>query len=381
MTIQALLRKSFVYRLYPTMAQAAAMEFHLAEGARLYNAALAERKAAWRLQRKSIGFYHQSAQLKDIRAAGDLGIANQAAATDVLKRVDRAFEAFFRRVKAGQRPGFPRFRAASRFDSLTFRVPKTGKPDGVKLTAENRVRFQGIGEVRFKRHRPIQGHVKTITFARRAGRWFLVVSVAVEPSPLPASDAAVGLDMGLTGFATLSDGTAIDNPRHFRKNERQLRRANRTVHRRKRGSSSQRRARRAVAKVHAAIGNRRRDFHHKAARRLVNAYGRISVEDLNVKGLTRGHVAKSVHDAGWSAFIDTLMHKAAEAGRELVKVDARGTSQACLCGCEVRKTLADRWHDCPDCGLSLPRDHVSALLIDRLGRSRHASSTARAVLA
>jgi putative transposase len=122
-----------------------------------------------------------------------------------------------------------------------------------------------------------------------------------------------------------------------------------------------------LQKAHAKIKNQRADFQHKTAQALVNSYGVIVVEDLNVKGLASGMLAKSVNDAGWSMFIAKLAYKAAEAGRQLIHVDARGTSQTCLCGCEVRKTLAQRWHQCPECGLSAARDHVSAQLILRLG--------------
>lgn len=175
-----------------------------------------------------------------------------------------------------------------------------------------------------------------------------------------------GLDVGLSAFATLADGTTIENPRYYTAAQAKLRLAQRRVARRKRGGTNRRKAVVLLQKVHAKITNQRADFHHKTARALVKTYGVIAVEDLHVKGLARGMLAKSVHDAGWSAFISKLTYKAGEAGRQLVQVPPRGTSQTCLCGAAVPKTLRQRWHRCEVCGLSQARDHVSAQLI--LGR-------------
>jgi putative transposase len=186
---------------------------------------------------------------------------------------------------------------------------------------------------------------------------------------LPGTEACTGIDVGLTAFATLADGTEVANPRYYKRAQAKLRLAQRRVARRKRGGKNRRKAVALLQKAHAKVKNQRTDFQHKVARTLVNTYGLIAVEDLNIKGLASGMLAKSVNDAGWSSFIDKLSYKAAEAGRQVVKVDARGTSQTCLCGAAVRKTLAQRWHQCPDCGLSAARDHVSAQLILRLGLS------------
>jgi putative transposase len=169
--------------------------------------------------------------------------------------------------------------------------------------------------------------------------------------------------VGLTAFATLADDTEVADARYSQQAQARLRLAQRRVTRRKRGEKNRRNAVLLLQKAHAKIKNQRADFQHKVARTLVNTYGMIAVEDLHMKGLASGMLAKSVNDAGWSSFIDKLSYKAAEAGRQVVKVDARGTSQACLYGATVRKTLAQRWHQCPDCGLSAARDHVAAQLI------------------
>ena len=358
------MRKTYKYRLFPTDAQAQALDAQLGEACRLYNAALGERRDAYRLTGASLTYYYQANQLKAIRAEGGCELANFSACQDVLRRVDKTFKAFFRRVKNGEKAGYPRFKSRRRFDSYTF--PSYG--DGCRLT-ETRLYLQGVGHIKVKLHRPVDGGIKTVTIKREAGQWYVCFSVEYAPSPLPETATAIGLDVGLLSFATLSDGTTIDNPRCYRNAQAKLRRAQRRVARRKRGGRNRRKAVVLLQKAHAHIRNQRADFHHKTARALVNTYDVIAVEDLNVKGLASGMLAKSVNDAGWSSFIAKLTYKAEDAGRQLVKVDARGTSQSCLCGAAVRKTLSQRWHQCPECGLSAARDHVSAQLILGLGLS------------
>jgi putative transposase len=369
--------KAFRYRLYPTRKQAEALDAQLGEAARLYNAALQERRDAYRQARVSLNYYDQANQLKAIRADGALGLANFSACQDVLRRVEKTFKAFFRRVKAGDRPGYPRFKPRSRFDSYTF--PRYG--DGCKVRDNGKLYCQGIGELKVKWHRPLQGTIKTVTLKQEAGRWFVCFSVACAPVPLPESQASVGLDVGLEAFATLSDGTRIENPRYFKTAQVKLRRAQRKVARRKKGSHRRRKAVRLLQRVHLHIGNQRRDFHHQVARQLVNRYGFIFVEDLNIKGLASGMLAKSVHDVGWGMFLLILLAKAAEAVRVGRKVYAPGTSQECPCGAKVPKTLADRWHFCSTCGLSIPRDHASALCIKLRGHRSQALSEQLGLLA
>jgi putative transposase len=305
----------------------------------------------------SIGFRQQSAQLPPLKVERpDVAAAYSQVLQDVLHRVDKAFGAFFGRVRRGERAGFPRFRAARRFDSLTY--PQRG------FAVEGRhLHVSKIGAIKIKLHRPIDGTIKTLTIKREAGKWFACFSVEVEPSPLPASVESIGVDVGLTHFATLSDGTQVANPRHARRAEAQMRRAQRRIARRRRGSAGRREAVRLFQSAQAHVRHQRADVQHKLARSLVDHYGLIAVEDLNVKGLAAGMLAKSVHDASWSAFVDKLADKAEHAGRVLVKVDPRGTSQHCTCGAHVPKTLSQRWHQCLECGLSAARDHVAAQLI------------------
>ncbi len=354
------------YRLYPTDAQTEALDAQLGEACRLYNAALQERRDAYRMGGLSLNYYDQANQLKEIRHDGASGLANFSASQAVLRRVDKTFKAFFRRVKAGaDKPGYPRFKSRRRFDSYTF--PSWG--DGCRLTDAGRLYLQGVGHLKVKWHRPLEGTTKTVTVKRQGGKWFVCFSVEYVADAGPWNEERVGIDLGLTDFATLSTGETIANPRHYRKAQGTLRIAQRRVSRRKRGGRNRRKAVVVLQKAHAHVQNQRADFHHKTSRTLVDTYGVIAVEDLHVKGLASGMLAKSVNDAGWSAFINKLATKAAEAGRLLVKVNPRGTSQTCLCGAPVLKTLSQRWHECMACGLSAARDHVSAQLILGLGLS------------
>lgn len=359
------MRKAYRYRLYPTKQQAEFLDGQLAEACRLYNAAVQERRDAYGISGRSLNYYDQANQLKEIRAAGDLRLENFSCCQDVLRRVDKTFKVFFRRVNQGVKAGFPRFKPRARFDSITF--PSYG--DGCRLLDNGKLRIQGAGHIKVKLHRPVTGTIKTVTLKREAGKWYVCFSVECQAELLAPCAETVGLDVGLSAFVTLSDGTEIENPRHYRTAQARLRRAQRKVARRQRGSNSRKKAVLLLQKAHAQIRNQRANFHHQLSRRLVNLHGVIAVEELNVKGLAGGMLAKSVADAGWSAFINKLAYKAESAGRVLVKVDPRGTTQSCLCGARVPKTLSQRWHECGECGLSAPRDHVSALLIERLGLS------------
>jgi putative transposase len=360
-------RKTYKYRLYPTAKQAALLDDQLAEACRLYNAALQERRDAWKMRKTSILYSQQSKQLRDIRAAGDLTLPNYTSCQDVLRRVDKTFTAFFRRVKAGQKAGYPRFKRVSRFHSYTF--PTYG--NGCKLRENKKLYIMGVGELKVKLHRPLAGQIKTVTLTKSCGKWDACFSVEAEtPAPLPATGAVTGIDVGLASFAVLSDGTAIKNPRHYAAAQAKLRRVQRKLCRRKKASNRRRKAVQHLARLHRHIKNQRSDFHHQVARTLINQYDLIAYENLNIKGLARGMLAKPITDVGWRSFLTILSDKAAEAGREIVRVNPTGTSQRCICGARVAKTLRDRWHTCLSCHLSIPRDQAAALEILRLGLSR-----------
>jgi putative transposase len=209
-------RKTFKYRLYPSKAQTAALDGQLDEARRLYNGALQERRDAYRTAGTSLTYYDQANQLKEIRAEGGLDLANFSACQDVLRRVDKTYKSFFARVRSGKgKAGFPRFKSRDRFDSYTF--PSYG--DGVRLLAANcggKLRVQGVGQIKVKLHRAVEGTIKTVTLKREAGRWYACLSVESGAELLPVTSAAVGIDVGLSTFATLSDGTEIENPRYYR---------------------------------------------------------------------------------------------------------------------------------------------------------------------
>jgi putative transposase len=360
-------RRTLKFRLYPNRQQRERLQATLDVCRELYNAGLQERRDAWSSQRKGIGYPAQANQLGDIKAIrDDVRAVHSQVLQDVLRRLDKAFKAFFLRCKRGQVPGFPRFRSENRYDSFTY--PQSG----FKLS--RRLSLSKIGNVKIKLHRELKGEIKTLTIKRENGMWYACFSCVVELELLPMNDKAVGIDVGLSSFAVLSNRAEIDNPALYRKTQKKLRRAQRRVARRKKFSKRWKKAVRIVAKIHRKVFNQRNDFQHKLSRDLINEYGTIFVEDLNVRGLSRGMLSKSVHDAGWAMFFQKLSYKAESAGRQFLTVNARGTSQRCPCGEANIKLLKDREHVCVYCGLVTTRDHASAMEILRLGLSLQAQT-------
>lgn len=335
-----------------------------------------------RLARKSVGLREQEKALHDVREVRpEYKAIHTHLLQDALTRLDRAFSAFFRRAKSGEKPGFPRFKGRGRYRTFTFKDAPNG--NGVKLIRRGRrVRLAGIGEMKVKLHRPWEGVLKQVSVTlSRDDRWYVALACDDVPAkPLPPTGEDVGIDLGISTFATLSDGSVVENPRHLAQAEGRLQRAQRVVSRRRRGSSRRRKAVRLLARRHERVRAARLDFHHKAALELVRHYDRIAVEDLNVKGLARTMLAKPVHDAGWAQFTAILASKAESAGRELVKVRPSGTTQACsVCGVLVPKTLAQRVHRCPDCGYVADRDLNAArnVLLKGLGPSLRGGDATR----
>jgi len=327
----------------------------------LYNDALAQRKSAYEGNKESVSYNQQSAWLKTNRQEQDkFASLNFSSCQRTLRRLDKSFQAFFRRIKSGETPGYPRFKGHNRFDSVEFTYS-----DGSKLRDNGKLYIQNIGEIKIKLHRSIKGVIKTVIIKRQAGRYYACFSVDVATEPLPPTNKAVGLDMGVSNLVTTSDGEFFTPPKHLRKSERKLRRLQRSVSRKVKGSKNRRKAVRNLQRCHQHIANQRRDTSHKIARQLVSQYDTIAVENLNTQGLIKNHhLAKSIMDASWNIFILILIAKAEEAGRKVVKVDPRYTSQECSsCGNIVKKDLSIRIHNCPHCGLVLDRDHNAAINI------------------
>ena len=374
-----MLRKSFKYRLRPTRRQVGILATHLEECRMLYNHFFVDRIQAYKDRGASLTRYDQMARLPLLKQdRPSLVQVNAQVLQKVATRVDLAFKAFFRRCKEGNKPGFPRFKGVGRYDSLTY--PQAKGAFGIK---NGRLRLSKIGAIRLVEHRPLRGTPKTCTIRRDAtGKWWAtIVCEQVPTQSLDPTEAAVGIDVGLEQFATLSSGEQIANPRFFRQDEKALAKAQRKLACAEQGTPERKKARKVVARVHERIRFRRHDFAHQVARRLVDRFGRIAVENLTINGMVHNHcLAKSIHDAAWSQFRQCLSYKAEEAGRELIAVNPAYTSQDCSgCGHRQRKALSQRVHECPCCGLVCNRDENAARNILRLGMQSRSERRQEAV--
>jgi putative transposase len=370
--------KTFKYRLYPTKQQQRLLDGQLEECRWLYNRLLAERRDAWEQRQESLRYYDQAMSLPGLKAERlTLAGVHSQVLQNVAVRIDLAFKAFFRRVKAGEAPGYPRFRGKGRYDSVTFpQVPVGCRLEGVRLRVTN------IGQVKILLHRPLDGAPKTATISRSStGKWYICFSCeCAEPMPVPETGQQVGIDVGLRTFATLSDGQQIANPRFFRCEERALAKAQRRLSKEETGTPERAKRRTVVARVHERITWRRSDFTHQHSRRIVNQFDLIAVEDLSVNRMVHTQcLAKSIHDVAWSQFASLLSYKAAWAGRRFVAVNPAYTSQDCsFCGHrKTDLTLADRTYACSCCGVVLDRDYNASLNILNSARvGQHALASA-----
>lgn len=362
--------RTYRYPLHPTVAQEAVLLGWLGQCCDLYNAALQERRDAWKKQRVSIGLYGQYKGLTEWRQSDTDGAAVPAwVQRSALARVDRAFKAFFRRCKSGAKPGFPRFRKKRRYDS--FSVPWETGSGGARLSG-SRLSLPKLPGIKVHLYRPLRGTPLQVTVRREPdGKWS--VSFVCElgaASPLVAPDRVVGIDLGLKSLVVTSDGEVIENPRPAARGAAKLARAQRVLARRKKGSRSRERARIQVARAHRHVANQRLDHARKTAASLVGRYDVIAHEDLRIADMSRGLFSKGINDVGWGLLLHCIASKAESAGKRVVAVDPRGTSQRCSgCGAVVPKDLRTRVHDCPHCGLRLDRDHNAAVNIQALGRS------------
>ncbi len=375
---------TFQYRLYPKPAQAQRMFQVLNVCRHWYNMCLSERKWSYELEGRSVS---KDDQIKQARLYRQTFPQAQAVFSQTLQSVaadlGKAFDAFFRRVKAGEKPGYPRFKSRNRFHSFTF--PQYGF--GVKVDGR-RLRLYGIGRVAVRWHRPLAGTIKTVRIVHQAGRWHACFACEVpDAACLPATGQVVGIDVGLSALATLSSGEKIETPHYYRTGQAKLRILQRKLARAQYGSQNRRKALRAVQRQHEHVANQRQDYLHKLSTSLVRQYDGIALEELRVTNMVRNkHLSKSILDSGWSMFRQYLTYKAANAGREIAFVNPAYTSQSCsACGALFQNfDLSTRWVECV-CGLSLDRDHNAALNIlsragwdtpvpDNVGRSQAQAS-------
>jgi len=363
------LRKAFKYRLWTNANQERELSIAMESHRRLYNAMLAMRIASWECDRLSINYPFQSWCCTGMRKTNPyMARLNASSAHATVRRLDKAYQNFFRRVKAGAaKPGFPRFKGKGQFGSIEY--PSYG--NGIRLSG-NRLRVQHVGVIRVKLHRPREGVIKTATLKLEGDKWFLILSCDLGDVAIPKSHGPpVGIDVGLESFLTTSDGEHEPNPRFLKNELPALRRAGRAVSRKTKGGSNRRKAVRRLRCCHTRVRNLRHDHHHKTALRLVRRYGLVAVESLNIQGMLKNHcLARAISDAGWSGFLGILKSKAESAGVEVVEVNPAYTSQICSsCGQIVQKSLSERWHAC-DCGCSLHRDVNAAKNILARGQVR-----------
>jgi putative transposase len=386
--------KSYKYRLYPNKAQTEKLQWTLDRCRELYNAALQERREAWKYARKSVTYNQQSAQLPEIKQIREeyQDIYAQVL-QNVLQRVKKAYDVFFARCLTTLTSGHPRFKGRNQYDSFTYpQIHKDEKRSNGPQVEGDRIRLPKVGNVKAKFHRPLGGTPKTCTIKREGEQWYVVFACEIETHPLPVSYEDVGIDLGVGKLATLSTGDTIENPRYYRKSEKKLAKLHQSLDRKKRGSNRRKRAKQAVAKAYRKVANQRHDFLHKESHKLVNRYQVIVFEDLETANLVKhpkskqdengkylpngasqkAGLNKSILDAGWYEFVQYTSYKAANAGRSVLFVNPRYTSQTCSgCGTIKKKELSERWHSC-ECGTELDRDHNAAINILRAGRVQQA---------
>jgi len=334
----------------------------------VYNETLATRKNAWEQEQRSVSRYDTIGMLPTWKAdKPELEQAHSQVLQEVCTRVDLAFQAFFRRVKAGEeKVGYPRFRGHDRYDSFTY--PQTG----FKVLDNEHLHLSKIGDVKIKMHRPIEERVKALTVRRdRLGNWYACFSCIVEPKPMPLTSKVIGVDVGLATFATLSNGEKIENPRFFKRDQKALLKARSKRDRADKETPRRRKLTRSCLHIENRITNRRKDFAHKLSRNLVNEYQIIAFEKLDIQDMQDGNyrsMNRSIADVAWARFVQYCSAKAEDAGRTVVLVNPKNTTKMCSrCGEIVPKTLSERVHECPHCGLVLDRDHNAALNIIALG--------------
>ncbi len=348
---------TYKYRLLPTQGQRRTLNQTLEQCRWVYNQSLALRKTAWEQERRSISYY-ESKRLLPIwkNQRPELTSVHSQVLQNVTQRVEWAFQAFFRRVKAGENPGYPRFKGPGGYDSFTY--PQYGYRVEIEKA---RLQLSKIGNVRANFHRPIEGTIKTVTLQRdRIGNWYACLACEVEVQPRLPNENKVGIDLGLKTFATLSDGSTIERQRWIKRDEKDIARLQRKKERFPKGSPQRRQILHTLHHAYQRAAHRRTNFAHQTSRQLVNTYQVMFFEDLDIQELQgRGNkvVNRGIADVAWGQFVQFTTYKAERAGRVVLRVNPRGTTQECSgCGQAVPKDLSVRVHNCPYCGLKLDRD-------------------------
>ncbi|MFJ9480466.1 RNA-guided endonuclease InsQ/TnpB family protein [Streptomyces mirabilis] len=402
--------RAYTFLMRPTVRQGQALREMLRDHCSLYNGALQERRDAYRhVSKTSVTYGMQSAQLKDIRAfdpqrQGRWSFSSQQA---TLRRLDKAFMAFFRRVKSGETPGYPRFRGVTWFDTVEFPKDRDGcRWDSTPHDPVTRVRFQGVGHVKVNQHRPVVGKVKTVSVKREGKRWYVVLTAEqTQPEPLPKTGSVVGIDLGIANFLADSNGSFVPNPRHGRKASAKLEAAHQALSRFPRRKAKDRtaghqRAVEKVARLHGKVRRQRLDHAHKTALTLVREHDFIAHEDLRIRNMSKAPAPKpdpgkpgsflpngaaskaglnrSIADAGWGVFLTILAAKAESAGRQVIAVDPRNTSRRCpACGhtAKENRPTQEKFH-CVACGHTAHADTVGAMNVLRAGLVRREAQPA-----
>ena len=356
------MRITYKYRLFPTSAQRTKLERTLEICRWVYNDTLGIRKDTYETTGKGLSLYDTNKLLTQWKEQKPtLSEVHSQVLQNVQVRVDLAYQAFFRRVKAGEEPGYPRFKGRGLYDSFTF------KQVGFSLNGD-RLKLSKIGDIRIKLHRPICFTIKTLTIQRDAvGNFYACFSCEGEATQLEPTPNIVGIDLGLTTFAYFSNGQKIERQRWMKQDAADIARLQRKKEKFAKGSPERRKVVHALCHAYDRAANRRRNFAHQESRKLVNEYQIIAFEKLDIQDMQSSDlktITRGIADVAWGQFVQFTAYKAANAGRVVVQVDPRGTTQMCSgCTMIVPKTLQVRIHDCPHCGLKLSRDHNAALNI------------------
>ncbi|WP_028775837.1 RNA-guided endonuclease InsQ/TnpB family protein [Shimazuella kribbensis] len=355
--------RTYQFRLYPTKKQQEKIHFTLERCRLLYNRLLQERICAYQGEQKNLTYYEQKKTLPDRKKAiPELKQVYSQVLQQVVEKLDKTYRAFFQRVQNKQKGGFPRYKGENRYRSFTY--PQSG------YTLEGKcLQLSKIGSIRIRMHRGIKGVIKICTIMQKNGKYYTCFSCQVKPASQPKTGKQVGIDLGVKHLAVTSDEQFFSAPKHLRKSESHIKRLQRSIFKKKKGSKRRKKVVKVLARTHEKIANRRKDYAHKLSCLLVQAYDFIAFEDLSISNMVKNHqIAKNIVDAGWGQLVQYTTYKAESAGKRVVLVDPYQTSQRCsCCGEIVKKTLAERVHRCI-CGYEQDRDINAAINILHLAQ-------------